>query len=176
MLRIPFYTLGNWKLEKATLKKLEKQMVNKDYYDSLGNLYTSYEKDFDYPFGSFYEDRVNEIAMEQAFKNISKIRLSYWVQVYGKDAIHGKHTHFIVGNNVIISWVHFLKVPEKPCFRFTNGTDWFYPYQNEGDFLVFPSYVQHEVESHQEDGNRIVVAGNIYIDEHSSSGGILPQN
>lgn len=87
-------------------------MVNEDYYDLKGNLYTSYEKSFSYPFGSFYEDRVNEIAMEQAFKNISKLTLSYWVQVYGKDAIHGKHTHFIVGKNAIISWVHFLKVPK----------------------------------------------------------------
>ena len=110
--------------------------------------------------------------MEQAFKNISKIKLSYWVQVYGKNAIHGKHTHFIVGKNAIISWVHFLKVPEKPCFRFTDGTDWFFPHQNEGDFLVFPSYTQHEVIPHQEDSNRIVVAGNIHINEHNSAGEI----
>ena len=171
MLRIPFYTLGNWKLEKATLEKLEKQMVNKDYYDSLGNLYTSYEKDFDYPFGSFYEDRVDEIAMEQAFKNISKLKLSYWVQVYGKDAIHGKHTHFIVGKNAIISWVHFLKVPEKPCFRFTDGRNHLVPpEQKEGDVIVYPSHVCHEVISHQEDDfNRIVAAGNINLISHNNA-------
>ena len=170
MLRIPFYTHGNWKLNETTLAELETQMVNEDYYDSKANLYTSYEKKFDYPFGSFYEDRVDEIATEQAFKNISKITLSYWVQVYGKDARHGTHTHFLLGGNIVMSWVHFLKVPETPCFRFTDGDNYLIHYQNEGDFLVFPSYVQHEVVPHQEDDNRIVVAGNIYIKEHSSIG------
>tara|TARA_Y100000401_G_scaffold37371_1_gene27996 strand:- start:184 stop:708 length:525 start_codon:yes stop_codon:yes gene_type:complete len=173
MLRIPFYTLGNWKLAEPELKKLEAFILDGDYYDAKNNLYTTYQKGFVYDFDNFYENRADEIATEQAFKNISKIVNFYWIQVYGKDAVHGKHTHFITGENAIISWVHFLKVPETPCFRFTDGDNYLVPYQNEGDFLVFPSYVQHEVVPHQEDDNRIVVAGNIYIKEHSSIGANL---
>ena len=176
MLRIPFYTLGNWKLDETELKKLETFILDGDYYDSQNNLHTTYEKSFVYNFDNFYENRSSEIATEQTFANVSKIETFYWVQVYGKDAVHSRHTHFITGKNAVISWVHFLRIPKKPCFRFTDGRSWVEPYQNKGDFLVFPSYVQHEVLPHYENDNRIVVAGNISIEKHNSFGLNLPQN
>ena len=41
------------------------------------------------------------------------------------------------------------------------------PQQSEGDLLVFPSYCRHEVTQHNNNTNRIVVAGNIKLLEHT---------
>jgi len=170
MLRIPYYTHGNWKLDLTHFEELESLIVKEDFYDPKGNLYTTYNKKFVDPFGSFYDERALAIASQQAFRNISKLKQYYWIQIYGKDAVHHKHTHFVKGEDAVISWVHFLKVPDTPCFRFTDGENHHVPQQETGDFLVFPSYVQHEVIPHQEDYKRIVVAGNILITEHNCNG------
>ena len=169
MLRIPYYIHGNWKLDAERLRNLETKVVNDNNYQLPEKVYTTFHNGFeDSDLKSFYVDLADRIAKEQAYYVNSFYTCTYWIQVYNKDAIHPIHTHFTMGDNTIISWVHFLKIPDTPCFRFTDGENYLVPEQQEGDIIVYPSYIRHEVISHQEDFNRIVVAGNINLVSHEN--------
>ena len=84
---------------------------------------------------------------------------SIWAQIYvkGTDG-HHKHNHHSVHDQ--LSWVHFIKTPDKKCFRFTNG---FVPPQDDGDFILFPSWAVHEIQPHSEKDDRIVTVGNVSL-------------
>ena len=87
----------------------------------------------------------------------------YWAQLYLTDCLHNAHHHF--HKDVHISFVHFIRVTDKPLFRFTNCKgDYYIPKQNQGDLLLFPSWVWHEVISNKSNLDRFVVAGNIEIE------------
>lgn len=167
-LNIPCYILGNWKLDVNQLNNLKQNLLIKENCKEVG-LYTTYDADNkNLSFlKNFYQDIVNEIAKQQTFYNYSKIEYEFWVQMYSDTGQHSGHTHFGINKNTIISWVHFLKVPNVDCFRFTDGTNYLTPQQNEGDLLVFPSYCRHQVIQHNTNTTRIVVAGNISLVQHT---------
>ena len=168
MLNLPWYILGNWKLDVNQLNNLEQSLLVKENCKAVG-LYTTYNTDNKHLsfFKDFYQNIVDEIAKQQTFYNYSEISYEFWVQMYTSTGKHPAHTHFGVNNNNIVSWVHFLKMPNVNCFRFTDGTNYLIPQQNEGDLLVFPSYCRHQVIQHNTDSNRIVVAGNIKLLKHT---------
>ena len=63
------------------------------------------------------------------------------------------------------SWVHFIKPSSKKCFYFVNHKgDKTYPEQNEGDFIIFPSWAAHSVDPNQDKDDRIVTAGNVFAE------------
>ena len=167
MLHIPYYLHGNWKLNKDELQTLEKNLLVKENCKEVG-LYTTYDTDNKHLgfLKSFYQNIVDEIAKEQTFYNFSDIKYQFWVQLYTGTGQHKAHTHFGINYNNVVSWVHFLKMPDVNCFRFTDGTNHLIPKQDEGDLLVFPSYCRHQVIQHNSNINRIVVAGNISLLEH----------
>ena len=165
---IPWYIHGNWKLESTQLTTLENDIVKADFkqkYDK-SDFFTTYNKDlpslkFLY---NFYKDRVNEIAKSQFFLKYYLIGFDFWVQIYNKETEHPVHDHF--GVNTVISFVHFLRPVKNNCFSFSDGEQFLIPQQEEGDLLVFPSYVPHQIKSPELDQNRVVVAGNIFINKH----------
>ena len=114
---------------------------------------------------NFYQNIVDEIAKEQTFFNTSKIEYNFWVQMYNNKAHHDLHTHFGINNNVIISWVHFLKVPETKCFRFTDtkGNTFVPDEQSTGDLICFPSWSWHEVIPNKTNHRRLIISGNISV-------------
>ena len=168
MLNIPWYILGNWKLDVNQLNNLEQSLLVKENCKAVG-LYTTYDTDNKHLsfFKDFYQNIVNEIAKQQTFYNYSEIGYEFWVQMYTNTGKHPAHSHFGINSNDIVSWVHFLKMPNVNCFRFTDGTNYLIPQQNEGDLIVFPSYCRHQVIQHNTDSNRIVVAGNIKLLKHT---------
>ena len=171
-LQIPYYKHGNWKLDAERLDSIEQRVKVDENYKPNERLYTTFYNGFeDNALQSFYGNLGNQIAKEQAFFSNSFYSCIYWFQVYNKDAIHPRHTDFEVGENCILSFVHFLRVPSTPCFRFTDGRNHLVPpEQKEGDVIVYPSHVCHEVISHQEDDfNRIVAAGNINLISHNNA-------
>ena len=167
MVNVPWYTLGNWKLDINQLYNLEQSLLNKKY-KHVG-VYTTFSQDSELLgfLKSFYQNIVDEIAKQQTIYNYSKIEYEFWAQLYTNSGYHKPHTHFGINLNTIISWVHFLKIPNVECFRFTDGTNYLIPQQTEGDLLVFPPYCRHEVIQHNNNTNRIVVAGNIKLLEHT---------
>ena len=168
MLNLPWYILGNWKLDVNQLNNLEQSLLVKENCKAVG-LYTTYDTDNQHLnfLKDFYQNIVDEIAKQQTFYNYSQIEYEFWVQLYRNTGQHKAHTHFGINYNNIVSWVHFLKMPNVNCFRFTDGTNYLIPQQNEGDLLVFPSYCRHQVIQHNTNSNRIVVAGNIKLLKHT---------
>ena len=167
-LNVPWYLLGNWKLDGSQLYNLEQSLLVKENAKENG-LYTTYSTDNKHLgfLKSFYADIVDEIAKQQTFYNYSEMAYEFWVQMYTSTGEHPAHSHFGVNNNNIVSWVHFLKIPNVNCFRFTDGTNHLIQQQDEGDLLVFPPYCRHQVIQHNTNTNRIVVAGNISLVKHT---------
>ena len=167
-MRVPWYIHGNWLLDPTQLTDLENNILKVGNYSN--NLCTTYPNDFE-ELGflkNFYKDRVDEIAKDQAFYHNSSYIYEFWVQIYNKNSTHDIHTHFELGKNVEISFVHFLRTTNTQCLQFTNTKEIEIPQQKDGDLIVFPSYVSHQVISHTSNYNRIVVAGNIKIIKHEN--------
>ena len=93
-----------------------------------------------------------------------------WGAVYRKGEETIKHTHW--GN--LWSWCYYLKVPsDSPPFRFEDigegKTASFDIYPQEDDLLMFPSWISHSVPVSQSDEERIMVAGNIQLNNKPKS-------
>jgi predicted 2-oxoglutarate/Fe(II)-dependent dioxygenase YbiX len=67
--------------------------------------------------------------------------------------------------NDIISWVHFIDVPEQKCFRFTDtkGNTFVPDEQSTGDLICFPSWSWHEVIPNKTNHRRLIISGNISV-------------
>ena len=155
-------------------------LVSKDLIDSISsdvkkdirfflkkeNYYSTY---FHFPteerperkLSSLYNDIIRKGMKELGLLGRSDLEVFYWMQIYKKGGGgHGFHMHFT--GQEIISWVHFLRPSSKKCFYFmdSNG-EMTYPHQNEGDFIMFPSWMMHGVNPNTDDEDRCVVAGNI---------------
>ena len=168
-MKIPWYIQGIWKLDSTQLQTLEKDIlrVGKQGKGQVITTYGNKDKDLDCLdfLHNFYKERVDEISKDQFFFHTSKIHFTFWIQVYNKLSYHPIHDHFDCCNDTVLSFVHFLK-PVENCFEFTDERQSLVPPQQEGDLIVFPSYVTHRVKQHNSNVNRIVVAGNIKIDQH----------
>ncbi len=171
-MKIPWYIHGNWKLDSTQLTTLTNDLLEVGVREKNINIVTTYfNKDKDIEclrfLKNFYEDRVNEIAKDQLFYHNSTIRFDFWGQVYHKsDSHHPIHDHFRTNSNTALSFCHFLKPVKNDIFRFSDGEQVEIPRQEEGDLLVFPSYVPHYAAPHNSDKTRVIVAGNISILDH----------
>ena len=63
----------------------------------------------------------------------------------------------------MLSWVHFVKVPEQKCFYFSGDKKHYPVHQKAGDLLVFPSYLYHGVDERKNLEERFVIVGNIIL-------------
>ena len=88
---------------------------------------------------------------------------SMWGQLYRKSLggaidVHNHYSH----PRDLLSWVHFVKVPEQKCFYFYINGEKIYPdTQGSSDMIFYPSYANHGVDVLENDEDRFVVAGNI---------------
>ncbi len=88
---------------------------------------------------------------------------SIWGQLYKKElgSIIDVHNHYREPRQ-LLSWVHFVKVPEQKCFYFyVNGKKIYPETQSSSDIIFYPSYVMHGVDKMTEGDVRFVVVGNI---------------
>ena len=80
------------------------------------------------------------------------------VPCYIKEHNHYKHP------KQMLSWVHFVKVPDQKCFYFCKNGEKSYPvHQKNGDLMVFPSYLYHGVDERKNLDERFVIVGNIIL-------------
>ena len=133
----------------------------------------------------YYQDDRPDIKSKDIYseivKNITKnvgiyhnifYECTYWTQMYEKNMRHKPHNHAKLDPNFvdIISWVHFIDVPEQKCFRFLdNNGNFFVPdEQNKGDIICFPSWAWHEVIPNETQHRRLVISGNISVTHFDS--------
>jgi hypothetical protein len=105
------------------------------------------------------------------------IKPDLWINMYKKGDYQGAHRH-MYPNNIKYSLVYFAKynpdTDAKLMFGNPNTTELilmsgeikiiekkFIPV-NEGEVILFPSYLPHCVEKHESDTERITVSGNLY--------------
>ena len=103
-----------------------------------------------------------------------------WMNVYGKGSYQEAHQHVLSGEQ--LSYCYFSKLPEgSGKFGFWNEqfrmycmsnlcqtldldlVEWGFPEVKEGDLLVFPSFLTHQVTYHSIDELRVTVSGNMMI-------------
>lgn len=156
----------NQPLTPGQLNRLQKE-IEEDATPQDADFYTSYGKT---PVGDFLSDFYLQI-LDGCLKDLSLYgRYSYntvfWVQKYTNTSNgHLEHDHF--STNEILSWVHFVQPAKSPSFSFVSFDGQVNTLCSEkpGDFIVFPPWAVHKtLPLHQDDdGERIVVAGNIAI-------------
>ena len=97
----------------------------------------------DIKYNDVYSEIVKNITKNVGIYNNILYDYTYWTQMYEKNMRHKPHNHAKLDPNFvdIISWVHFIDVPNQKCFRFLdNDGNFFVPNeQSNGDIICFPS-------------------------------------
>ena len=108
-----------------------------------------------------YQPIIDEFMSDLGLSHY-RYRLNTWCQVY--DGGQETHDHYMLGCSTILSFVHFLRpVGKFNYFIDSKGEKW-YPKQDEGDFIVFPSWALHGIEPSY-GKERVVIAGNVRLVE-----------
>ena len=133
-----------------------------------GNNYSSYYDNFTNisVWNDNYHNIVQDIVIQQGLYTYFKYVYEYWGQLYTKGCEHDWHNHYRCGaNEAVLSFVHWIKNSNEPNFRFINldTKESHIPKQEEGDLIVFPSWVFHRVTPNDSDKKRFVIAGNIKL-------------
>jgi len=119
----------------------------------------------DIKYNDIYSEIVKNITKNVGIYNNILYDYTYWTQMYEKNMRHKPHNHAKLDPNFvdIISWVHFIDVPNQKCFRFLdNDGNFFVPNeQSNGDIICFPSWAWHEVIPNETAYRRLVISGNI---------------
>ena len=159
MYKPPYWFYDNIKVSDTSIEKLRENLSE---FELIDNHKTSFhlENQEIYP-TSFINEQYNMIV-EGIVESVGMFHKStytykFWSQYYEKGDYIGEHNH----TPSDISWVHFLDVPKKKCFRFTDtiGNTLVPDEQNSGDIICFPSWVWHE--TIPTDDVRLIVSGNI---------------
>ena len=119
-----------------------------------------------------YKKIVEDITKSVGIFYKTTYDVSFWTQLYDEEMTHNPHHHALIHSDweSVISWVHFLDVPEQKCFRFTDtkGNTLVPDEQNNGDIICFPSWVWHEVLPNETNKRRVVISGNIKVTHYDS--------
>ena len=135
-------------------------------YEEKANYYSSYftppNERPEKKLKKFYDSIINQATKYLTLYNRFKFDNYFWMQLYIRNGgTIEAHHHY--QPTTIFSWVHFIRPTKNKCFYFINHlNEKTYPeQQNEGDFILFPSYLLHAVEVNTSDEDRVITAGNI---------------
>ena len=161
--------------EKVLHPKEEIDQVIKEFeaipLDNHDNLYTTWSPidKFEHPeriWNEKYSEIVGNIVCQLGLYRMLFYRYHFWAQLYKNGQSHGSHNHFgPEDDDATISVVHFIRNSNEKNFTFVNeDTNQIYkPKQEEGDIIIFPSYLYHKVTPNNSDLKRFVVALNIVL-------------
>ena len=134
------------------------------------DLYTSHFKDKtkrDISWTKNFCDHIknNILNYTQELKENIYIFQIPWINLYKKNNFQETHNHTGIDNN--LSYCYFYKLPKKTgCaeFIFKNQDGVCYtPDIEEGQLIVFPSWLDHMVTQHEIEDLRITISGNITV-------------
>lgn len=162
----------NFKLGNDTISKLVDTYKQEKYLSDIDKFYTNYyqKNDEDFILKDFYVNKLKLALKHIGLEGRCEYDMDHWIHIYNNTTEgFGCHDHFT--GTEFVSWVHFVKVPQQKCFHFIDSfANKQYPNnQNEGDFLVFPSWALHSADKVEDAGDRVIVSGNISINKYSTN-------
>lgn len=178
---IPILFDNNNFVNSNDIEKIKK--LNYNYLPELGNSFSAdYSVLDNFPnIKQIFENKI-KIYEEEIMGGITPAELyitQSWVSDTSKDGYHVKHTH----NNSLFSAVLYISVPENGCVNFSFQDRFFEKFKfvlpheretfynrtmltvpvKEGDFILFPSWLDHWVDNNKSDKHRIVIGANYFI-------------
>lgn len=155
---------GNFQFDQGKIDNLIKNVIT--HCTESSDIATSYFEDDinkrpEIHFLNEYSEIVAQFMKDLGFFHRSNYSFDHWTQVYLSNTEFGHRVHDHWDACTPLSWVHFIKPSQDPCFYFLDSEgnkSW--PKQEKGDFIVFPSWALHAVKG---SANRAVVAGNIAV-------------
>ena len=151
-------------INNSDSEQLEK---HDDYYtDNISRLDWSHNTDFFRPwvqkFQPYFTDQINSMINELGFS--SYFLVAIWYQQYMNSGTHGWHTH---SDNY--TGVYYLELPEEtPKTQIVNPinqTEIIDLNINEGDFVLFPSFVIHRAPVNKSDKRKTIISFDININQ-----------
>lgn len=112
-----------------------------------------------------YYNIITQVLKDLGFANRSDITVRHWMQLHDPNNTGDHEVHDHYSPLVLLSFIHFIRPTDTKCFYFADSDGGkLYPQQDKGDFIVFPSFVQHGVDSNtlQE---RSTIVGNIVFNK-----------
>ena len=153
----PYWYHGNIKFSSEELDCLKNEL------DNLGSENLRPELKY----RNKYANIVEQITKNAGIFHKVVYDCTMWMQLYDSNMSHNPHQHAKLDPNFddIISWVHFIDVPEQKCFRFTDtkGNTFVPDEQPTGDLICFPSWSWHEVLPNKTNQRRLIISGNISV-------------
>ena len=80
-----------------------------------------------------------------------------WGSVYNKGDYSERHAHV----PALYSWVYYAKVDDNSAPIYFHNKPGMYYKPTSGTGIIFPGWLEHEVQSHEGDNDRVIVVGNI---------------
>ena len=171
MFKPPHWFYKNTKFPKKEVDQVITDLKKKiDSVQTLNPLKSSYFLNMmerpDRIWSPRYSKVMEEVVRSMGVYTTCRYNYEYWSQYYHKNIGHQCHHHargdlYAFGQ---ISWVHFIRTTKEDSFVFVDRTgNTFTPKQNDGDIIIFPSYVWHEVLPNTTNDERFVVAGNLWL-------------
>ena len=107
--------------------------------------------------GSFLFEYLTEKSILKDIEDFEMVLKNAWSAIYKK----GHHT--VAHNHGLMDWsfVYYLQSTGKTPLIFEDSGKKFYPKTN--DLFIFPGYVSHSVPKHEDEEDRICLAGNFKI-------------
>ena len=179
-----------WSANKKISKNLHTEIINrvqvnyknkKKFYSSYHTLHES-NKNFKDILVPYYMNLIEEMMRDLGMFKRTTYTYNLWVQMYNSETTtHDPHEHFsgttdksydyFLGKE-IISFNHIIDASNNKCFYFLDDdNNKIYPdHQESGDFFAWPPWRIHGVDKVQEPNvNRLIVAGNIWLDSYVKS-------
>lgn len=136
------------------------------YNDNIHKLDWHKNKDFERPwvkqFLPFLNTQILEMISSLGFENFNLTEL--WYQQYFKNGKHGWHVH---GGNY--TGIYYLEMPkETPKTQIVNPSDMNDVIDlnvQEGDFIIFPSFVVHRAPQNKSHKRKTIISFNILFDK-----------
>jgi hypothetical protein len=157
---------SNILIDEEQLEEVSSALLSiRDAYDYSRGHFSSYYLDWDrrpeQVFNECYGNILDRVAYDLHMQK--DYRFSFWMQIYPMGSLHPTHDH--LSQNALYSWVHFTNPIDLRLFYWLDceGKEYF-PAQDKGDFIVFPSWLKHGVLKNTSHNLRSVIAGNVMLE------------
>jgi len=154
-------------LQDIDISDNEKFKLNKKYYnDNIHKLDWHKNQDFERPWVNFFlpflNKQISKMIKPLGFENFTLPVV--WYQQYLKNGKHGWHVH---GSNY--TGIYYLEMSEdSPKTQIVNPSDMKNVIDlnvQEGDFVIFPSFVVHRAPENISDKRKTIISFNIDFDK-----------